>query len=146
MRLRLDVVIAVAMLAVLTACPSGQSVRGVEHPEAKRKAATCRGADTGAWVPQGFCVTRFAKDLVRPRHLVFAPNGDLLVATRNGIVVLWDADADGASDDKERAILGTADVSQQGVALSPDEHWVYVADSRAVRRVPYRAGLRTNEG
>jgi glucose/arabinose dehydrogenase len=91
-------------------------------------------------------VTRFASGLERPRHLVFAPNGDLLVATRRGIVVLWDEDGNGESDKKERATLGAPDVSHQGVALSPDGRWLYVADSRAVRRIPFHPGLRTSEG
>src|SRR5436190_1878286 len=128
-----------AAATAIIGCPSGESVRGVEHPGSERPPAgkphaghpTCRGGSTDAWAPEGFCVTRFAKDLSRPRHLVFAPNGDLLVATRAGIVVLWDADGDGQSDPKtERATLGAADYSHQGVALSPDANWLYIADSR----------------
>lgn len=145
---------ALSMLATLAGCPSGASVRGVEHPGTahaqpgvdEKKNPTCRGDSTEAWVPPGFCVTTFASDLLRPRHLVFASNGDLLVATRSGIVALWDADHDGEAGKEERAVLGTPDISQQGVALSPDERWLYVADSRAVRRFPYRAGQRKNEG
>lgn len=144
-----------AMTITLAACPSGESVRGIEHPGSERPPAgepqkaqpTCRGGATDAWAPDGFCVTRFAKDLSRPRHLAFAPNGDLLVATRGGIAVLWDADGDGESNARsERAMLGTSDFSQQGIALSPDGKWLYIADSRAVRRIPYRPGLRKNEG
>ena len=143
-----------AALGALLGCPSGESIRGIEHPGTERPAAshdgkknpTCRGGSIDAWAPPGFCVTTFAGDLVRPRHMVFAPNGDLLVATRTGIVVLWDADGDGKSDARERATLGGPDLSQQGVALSPDGRWLYLADSRAVRRVPFRPGLRQNEG
>ena len=142
------------LLVMLCGCQSGESIRGIEHPNTERAAAkadgkkhpTCRGGSTDAWAPAGFCVTTFAGDLVRPRHLVFAPNGDLLVATRTGIVALWDADGDGESSAKERATLGTPDVSQQGIALSPDGRWLYVADSRALRRMPFHAGLRRNEG
>lgn len=142
------------VLAVLPGCPSGESVRGVEHPGTAtasatadgKKNPTCRGGATDAWTLPGFCVAQFASDLARPRHLVFAPNGDLLVATRRGVVVLWDADGDGVSDAHERALLGAPDVSQQGIALSPDGHWLYLADSRVVRRIPFHAGLRQNEG
>src|SRR3954469_24961416 len=92
--------------ALLPACPSGETQRGVEHPDTKRPQANasgkCKGHAVDAWAPPGFCVTRFSGDLSRPRHLVFAPNGDLLVATRSGIVVLWDANGDGESDKDER--------------------------------------------
>ena len=139
------------LASALPACPSGESSRGVQHAETVQAPSgehgpTCRGPAFDAWTMPGFCVRRFASDLERPRHLVFSPNGDLLVATRSGIVVLWDANGDGESDEHERATIGGADVSQQGIALSPDGRWLYVADSRAVRRLPFRSGLRKSEG
>lgn len=146
-------------MLVLAGCPSGASSRGVEHPGTARatsgetsasagaKAPTCRGHAVDAWTAPGFCVTRFASGLVRPRHLVFGPNGDLLVAARSGIVVLWDGNGDGVSDERhERATLGGPDVSQQGIALSPDGRWLYIADSRAVRRIPFHAGMHSSDG
>ncbi|WP_394845041.1 hypothetical protein LZC95_49315 [Pendulispora brunnea] len=152
--MRVPILMGLIALTMLTACPSGESVRGVEHPRTELLHAsarrsghpTCRGSSIDAWTQQGFCVTAFATDLVRPRHLVVAPNGDLLVATRNGVVVLWDADGDGESDEHERATLGGPDVNHQGVALSPDGRWLYIADSRAVRRIAYHSGLRKSEG
>src|SRR5687768_2747671 len=109
---------ALALLLALTGCPSGESIRGVEHPGTELSSASDSHAD--AWAPEGFRVTRFATDLLRPRHMVFAPNGELLVATRKGVVVLWDANHDGQSDEHERALLGAPDISHQGIALSPD--------------------------
>jgi glucose/arabinose dehydrogenase len=144
--------LALAML-VLAGCPSGASVRGVERVGTAQPTSAhasdrpgCRGKSVDAWAPPGFCVTEFAADLSRPRHLVFSPNGDLLVATRTGIVVLWDTDHDGRSDEHERATVGAPDVSQQGVAISPDARWLYVADSRAVRRMPFTPAMRHSEG
>lgn len=142
--MRLASFVALASLSVLAGCPSGETVRGVEHPGTEKPAAGDSHAD--AWAPEGFIVTTFAGDLDRPRHLVFAPNGELLVATRKGIVVLWDANNDGKADAHERAILGAPDFSHQGIALTPDARWLYIADSRAVRRVPFKAGMRTTEG
>jgi glucose/arabinose dehydrogenase len=53
----------------------------------------------GAWpkVPKGFEVTEFAMQLVEPRVIVRAPNGDLFLAESraNRIRVLRDADGDG---------------------------------------------------
>jgi glucose/arabinose dehydrogenase len=134
----------ISALVLLTGCPSGDSIRGVEHPGTEVRSAS--DSSTDAWAPDGFRVTSFAKDLNRPRHLVFAPNGELLVATRRGIVVLWDANRDGKSDEHERAVLGAPDFSHQGIALSPDGRWLYLADSRAVRRIPFKPGIRTSEG
>jgi len=124
MTMRKTIVAAFAFVSILPGCPSGEATRGVEHPGTARSTSAttdkCRGPSMEAWTVPGFCLTRFAKDLVRPRGLVVAPNGDLLVATRSGIVVLWDANGDGESDEHERATLGGPDVSQHGVALSPD--------------------------
>lgn len=136
--------LAVFAVLVLTGCPSGDSIRGVEHPGTELRSASDSSVD--AWAPEGFHVTRFASDLVRPRHLVVAPNGELLVATRKGIVVLWDSNHDGESDAHERALVGAPDISHQGIALSPDGKWLYLADSRAVRRIPFKPGIRTSEG
>jgi glucose/arabinose dehydrogenase len=142
------------LLVLLAGCPSGASSRGVERPgttwvtsaKTTKRGPTCRGRAVDAWTPPGFCLDRYASGLVRPRHLLFAPNGDLLVATRTGIVVLWDGDSDGVSDEHERATLGGPDISQQGIALSPDARFLYIADSRFVRRLPFRVGMRASDG
>lgn len=60
--------------------------------------------------------------------------------------MLWDGDGDGEAGEKERATLGAPDLSHQGIALSPDGRFLYLADSRTVRRLPFRKGLRQNEG
>ena len=143
------------LTATAVACVSGHAIRGVEDVGTAQPSSAavahrgqgCRGHVVGdVWAPPGFCVTRFADGLSRPRHMTFAPNGDLLVATRDGIAVLWDADRDGVSSSRERAMIGAPDVSQQGIAISPDGRWLYLADSRAVRRMPFHVGLRQNEG
>jgi glucose/arabinose dehydrogenase len=142
---------AVALL-VTTSCVSGRPTRGIveqgtaQPSSAEITSGKCRDAMKDVWAPPGFCVTRFASGLSKPRHMVFAPNGDLLVATREGIAVLWDADQNGESSPRERAMLGAHDLSQQGIALSPDGRFLYIADSLAVRRLPFHLGLRRNEG
>ena len=147
---------ATAFVAAIAGCPSGASQRGVEHPESARGHAaggehgrfpSCRGDHVdGVWSQPGFCATRVVGDLERPRHLTFAPNGDLLVATRRGVVVVWDADGDGSSSRDERATLGGYDPSNQGIAMSPDGRYIYTASGRDVRRIPYEAGLRHSNG
>lgn len=134
------------LLLALSGCPSGKSLRGVEHDGTKQARAKCPGKSVDAWVAPGLCVTRFAGALDHPRHLVVAPNGDLFVATRKGVVVLWDANGDGDADSNERGVIDGPDLSHQGIAFSPDGRWLYLADSRAVRRLPFHPGMRRNEG
>ncbi len=147
--------LGVASIA-LAGCPSGASQRGIEHPHSASAHAgggehsrfpSCRGDHVGGvWSRPGFCTTRVVGNLDRPRHLTFAPNGDLLVATRRGVVVLWDADGDGESSESERATLGGFDPSNHGIAMSPDGQFVYYATGRDVRRIAYHPGLRENNG
>lgn len=76
------------------ACSGARSQSRVEtprthQPEAGRSrsnVASCRGDSVGdVGAPRDFCVTRFAEDLGRPRHLV-APSGDVLMATHGGVI------------------------------------------------------------
>jgi glucose/arabinose dehydrogenase len=144
-----------ALALCLAACSGARSQRGVERPHTRRPEAgrersgepSCRGGDVGdVWAPRGFCVTRFAEGLDRPRHLVVAPDGDVLVATRAGVIALWDADADGVAGDEERATLTPGEIGMQGIALSPDGAFVYYAGDPGVLRIPYRAGMRRSPG
>jgi glucose/arabinose dehydrogenase len=133
--------------------PASQAnVRGTVRPGTARRPATggpharapsCRGDDVDdAWAQSHFCVTDFAEGLDRPRHLAFAPNGDLFVATRPGVVILWDRDGDGMSSSHERALIPAWESGNHGIAFAPDGRYVYLAGDRTVRRFPYQPGMR----
>jgi glucose/arabinose dehydrogenase len=99
----------------------------------------------GAWprVPSGFEVARFASDLVDPRMLRTAPNGDLFVveSDANRVRVLRDANGDGKPEITE--IFATGLTQPFGVSFyppGPSPSWVYVANTDSVVRFPYVAG------
>jgi glucose/arabinose dehydrogenase len=134
--------------------------------------APAKGWPAGA-TPQGAPgtqVTAFATGLDHPRWLLTLPNGDVLVAETNAppkpedgkgvkgwimkkvmkragagvpsanrITLLRDTDGDGVAD--QRTVLLRDLVSPFGMALVGDQ--LYVADSDAVLRFPYRAGDTT---
>ena len=115
----------------------------------------------------GTSVNAFARDLEHPRWLYVLPNGDVLVAETNGpvrpddntsikgrfvkryqqkaggavpsanrITLLRDADGDGVAEVKTPFITNLT--SPFGMALVGDT--LYVADTDAILRFPYRAG------
>lgn len=97
----------------------------------------------GAWpqVPAGFKVEEYATNLDNPRLIRTAPNGDLFVAeSRPGRVRVLR----GGTGKAETVEVFAADLRQPfGIAFyppGPDPRYVYVADTDAVLRFPYRKG------
>ncbi len=97
----------------------------------------------GAWpqVPNGFKVEEFAAGLSNPRLIRTAPNGDLFVAeSQPGRVRVLR----GAGGKAETSEIFTADLHQPfGISFyppGPDPRYIYVADTDAVLRFPYRNG------
>jgi len=107
---------------------------------------------TGATVPGGFCLRRYAM-VKEPRTLVFAPNGDLFVGapgvvTAGGaaggpgaIVVLSDDDHDGQAE-ATNFLEGVMDV--HGVTLG--DGYLYFTTQKNVWRTPYTPGQRHEQG
>ncbi|WP_447755402.1 PQQ-dependent sugar dehydrogenase [Pseudomonas nicosulfuronedens] len=115
---------------------------------------------------EGLEVQRFADQLEHPRWLYVLPNGDVLVAessappgddsgglkdwvagkvmakagaqvpSANRITLLRDADGDGVPE--QRSVLLQGLFSPFGMALV--DNWLYVANTDAVVRFPYKAG------
>jgi glucose/arabinose dehydrogenase len=102
-----------------------------------------RPADRQLLVPPGFKVEQYASDLVNPRLLRVAPNGDLFVAESSAgrVKVIRDA---------SKPEIFARDLDQPfGIAFYPpgsDPRWVYVAENNRVVRFPYRAGDRVASG
>ncbi|MBN8886841.1 MAG: sorbosone dehydrogenase family protein [Rudaea sp.] len=98
-----------------------------------------------AWpkAPPGFKVELFANDLKNPRQIRRAPNGDIFVAeTAAGRVrVLRGIGADGKP--KQTEIFATDLNAPFGIAFYPpgtDPQWIYIGNTDAVVRLPYRNG------
>lgn len=89
-------------------------------------------------VPEGFQVEVYAGDLVNPRVMVLAPNGDLFVAQRRAgsVLVMRDTDNDHRPDSRTIFADGLQGVS--GIAFH--EGWVYVGATDRLVRFPYQTG------
>lgn len=98
-------------------------------------------------VPQGFKVEVFAEGNFRnPRWMTLAPNGDVFLAdsAANQIIILRDANKDGAIGDGERFTFAS-DLSQPfGMAFNGD--YFYVANTDSVVRFKYKNGQTKAEG
>jgi glucose/arabinose dehydrogenase len=99
-------------------------------------------------VPPGFAVDLFASGLAGPRMIRAAPNGDIFVAeSRAGRISVLrpDRSAKGAAAKKadKKSIFASGLRYPFGIAFYPpgaDPQWVYIADTGAVLRFPYRSG------
>jgi glucose/arabinose dehydrogenase len=106
----------------------------------------CATDNAGLTLPPGFCALIVADQVGRARHLVIAPNGDVMVAldraqdADGGVLVLRDGDGDGAAEQQRRFASGTGN----GLALS-DRHLFY-ATNEAVLRFPWRTGAMEPAG
>src|SRR5437773_1173313 len=96
----------------------------------------CAADNGGLKLPAGFCATLFADSLGAPRHLVVAPNGDVIVAVRTSgnppvsgaVVILRDANGDGRADSRTRfGTFNSSEVQLLGNAL-------YVGDTTTIVR------------
>lgn len=109
------------------------------------------GSVTGAAVPAGFCIRQFAQVLT-PRVIMFAPNGDLFVASPatvtpggappglGGIYALHDDDKDGIADGNTVYMSGTEYTSIHGL-LFHQGRLLYTLRA-SVQSLPYTTGDR----
>src|SRR5262249_14378293 len=102
-----------------------------------------RPADAWPKVPQGFKVAQYATDLSDARLIRTAPNGDFFVAaSKTGeITVFRGITADGQPEKKEAFATGLK--RPFGINFYPpgqNPQWVYVGNTDAVVRFPYRNG------
>jgi len=92
--------------------------------------------------PEGFTVTRFAKDLKHPRWTYVAPNNDIFVAesntkdSANRITLLRDNDKDGTVDDQFVFMEGL----NQNFGMLVIGDFFYVANTDGLYRYPYKEG------
>jgi len=98
-----------------------------------------------AWpkVPEGFKVAQYATDLGDARLIRTAPNGDFFVAgSRTGeITVFRGITSDGKPEKKETFATGlNRPFGINFYPPGPNPQWIYVGNTDAVVRFPYRIG------
>ncbi|GGD95520.1 PQQ-dependent sugar dehydrogenase [Planktosalinus lacus] len=116
--------------------------------------------------PEGFTVTKYADGFDNPRWMYVTPNGDILVAESNSnysilkqigatligagssknlaksadiITLLRDTDNDGLPEIRETLLTKKEGLNQPFGMLVID-NWLYVANTDAILRYPYKAG------
>lgn len=90
-------------------------------------------------VPAGFTVNEFASGFKKPRVLLTAPNGEVLVAdsvAKGGVYVLADRDGDGRADAAMRPLIEGLD-RPYGMAFWKD--FLYVAEPTSLKRYKFDA-------
>jgi glucose/arabinose dehydrogenase len=101
-------------------------------------AAACDSANGGITLARGFCAAVAHDSLGRARHLTVAENGDVFVAVgntrseRGGIVVLRDANADGALEEVARF----GENGGTGIARRGEHLWFGTNDAVLRYRIP----------
>ena len=90
-------------------------------------------------VPKGFKVNVFAEGGFRvPRWMALAPNGDVFLADSraNTIYVLRDKNKDGVAEER----FTFSDKLSQPFGMAFHKDWLYVANTNAIVRFPYKSG------
>ena len=101
-----------------------------------------------AWpkLPAGFTVERLASGLDHPRQIKVAPNGDIFVAeSKAGRIRVLHGDGSAATSE----IFAEGLDLPFGMAFYPsgkDPHYLYIGDTDAILRFPYRDGDRVARG
>ena len=118
---------------------------GPEPAQSVDNGPTVIARPANAWpqAPKGFKVELYATGLDNPRLLRTAPNGDLFLAeSETGkIKVFRGVDAKGKA--KEVSVFAEGLHQPFGIAFYPngaDPKWVYIGDTDAIVRFPYKNG------
>jgi glucose/arabinose dehydrogenase len=131
--------------------PSGErpgehfAVSPADLPAPYATPAAANGADVIArpagvvpQAPKGFTVSIFAAGLDNPRWMAVAPNGDVMLAEPSAgkVTLLRDSNGDGKAD--RRFTFAQGFKRPHGLAFHDGA--LYIADTQAVWRVPYKTG------
>ncbi len=95
--------------------------------------AAAQGVD-GLKLPAGFTATVVQEGLGAGRHLAVAGNGDIYLASRNGLVAMRDTNRDGKVDETKPF----GDVKGTGIQIHGD--WLYASDNVGVYRYALKKG------
>jgi glucose/arabinose dehydrogenase len=90
--------------------------------------------DDGLTLPEGFSATVVQEGLGAGRHLAVAANGNIYLASRDGLVAMRDKDGDGKAEETQKF----GDV--QGTEVRLFKNWLYVSDNVGVYRYKLKKG------
>ncbi len=99
--------------------------------------------DARPYVPDGFRVDIFAQGLLGPRLIRVSPSGDVFVAESQAGRVRVLRAADGAREAAQSEVFVAGLDRPFGIAFFPPgnmPNWIYVAETNAILRFPYRNG------
>ncbi len=107
---------------------------------AQRSAEKCDPDNVGLKLPQGFCAMVYVDTLHGARHLVVAPNGDVIVSVqgRNGTQGVWILRDDNGDGKADRQVHFAGGFSSSEVALF-DGH-LYAETNTEILRFPFPNG------
>src|SRR6476660_6363081 len=129
-----------AVLAVLVLV-GAVLVRPEEQPPRHAERPMCAPDNGGLSLPDGLCALVVARDVGPVRHLVVAPNGDVLVNRESGgVLALRDTSGDGVADVRREFGSGGG----TGIALVPG--FLYYSTNDAVYRYPWSPGQLEPQG
>jgi glucose/arabinose dehydrogenase len=119
--------------------PKPYATEGVGNPPK----VVARPADAWPQAPAGFKVQLYAENLVEPREIRTAPNGDLFVAESHGdkVDVFRGITSDGKAE--QTSTFATGLNNPFGIAFYPlgdNPQWVYIGNTDSVVRFPYKNG------
>jgi glucose/arabinose dehydrogenase len=110
---------------------------------ANAASVVARPQDAMPQAPAGFKVGLYAQGLAQPRVIHTAPNGDIFVAESSGGRIRVFRGINARGEPRRSEIFADQLKKPYGIAFYPQgahPRWVYVADTEAVRRFPYRSG------
>jgi glucose/arabinose dehydrogenase len=133
--------ISLGIIAVLIVAGSGAA-------RSRARAVACDADNANLTLPAGFCATVFADKVGAPRHMVVAPNGDLLVIgnsyatgaeaggsrTGGSLMLLRDANGTGKASLVKQLRPGNG----SGIALA--NGYVYTSSGTSIVRYKYAVG------
>jgi glucose/arabinose dehydrogenase len=119
--------------------PKPYATEGVGNPPN----IVARPANAWPEAPAGFKVQLYAENLIEPREIKTAPNGDLFVAESHGdkVDVFRGITNDGKPE--QTSTFATGQNNPFGIAFYPlgdDPQWVYIGNTDSVVRFPYKNG------
>jgi glucose/arabinose dehydrogenase len=138
---RFSILPALLLAGVASAQNPPQLPKPYHTPNASNGAKVVpRPEDAKFQVPQGFTVEEFAAGFQKPRIMVNAPGGEILVADSvakgGGVFVLTDKNKDGKADGDRKPLIENLD-RPYGMAWWKD--YLYVAEPTSLKRYKYDA-------